>query len=61
MKAGCGATKAGWTNAVFGAMKVFAANPCWYSCCGWAALYSNERKIASGIGGGVGKCAPCGW
>lgn len=32
-----------------------------WSSSGWAALYSNDLKIASGIGGGVGKCAPWGW
>lgn len=28
---------------------------------GNVARYSRARWIASGIGGGVGKCAPCGW
>lgn len=31
------------------------------SSSGWAAFHSKAFWISGGIGGGTGKCAPCGW
>lgn len=33
----------------------------WLSLDGWVLIYSKERRIASGIGGPIGRWSPLGW